>query len=669
MAPPPADTPLSLYLLSIQSLLLPRPKQVRLLDDSFAGSDEPVVATFGEWNDPSIQKALLDRLAQALSPLTRQPWLRVNPDDAAPNVRLRLHPGRGADEKGRGQAYKLKVDASGIEIEAFDASGIFYGLVTLQQWVTLHTREVARFRTVPGIDVEDTPDFRYRGVMLDISRNRVPRIDFLEGLIERLALLKINQLQLYTEHTFAYRGHEAVWQNASPLTPEEIQRLDRFCRERFIELVPNQNSFGHFHRWLVHEPYRALAECPEGIDHPFAHDREPFSLCPTDPGVFSLLEDLYDQLLPNFRSRTLNVGLDETFDLGKGRSAALCEDKGTTEVYLDFLRQVHRRVEARGYRMQFWGDIIVQKPELIDQLPRNAIALEWGYEADHPFDRHAKAFADSGLEFYVCPGTSSWNSLLGRTDNALGNLAAAAREGQRNHASGYLITDWGDFGHLQPPCVSYPGFLAGAAEAWNTGSAPGADDKAILADLVARHFLYDDSEARPSGDGFEDLNTAQSFASELVALGSAYLLPGDPPMNGSHLFYLLLFADQGLDQKRFRGLARKGLESARDRLTDYQISGKEPFERDGGIAQRELAWAAALASVGARLGLARLGDASDDIAGAIATANVPSAERQQLRRELKRLDKALPELWLERSREGGLERSRQQISRMIETLS
>src|SRR5262249_7107684 len=161
----------------------------------------------------------------------------------------------------------------------------------------------------------------------------------------------------YTEHTFAYRGHEAVWRDASPFTGEEILALDAFCRERHVELVPNQQSFGHLHRWLRHEPYRKLAEVPEGLHHPSALDPEPFSLCPLDPGSLALLEDLYDQLLPHFSSRLFDAGLDETFDLGRGRSAEECRRRGRGAVYLDFLRAVEERVRARGARMQFWGDI------------------------------------------------------------------------------------------------------------------------------------------------------------------------------------------------------------------------------------------------------------------------------------------------------------------------
>jgi N-acetyl-beta-hexosaminidase len=177
------------------------------------------------------------------------------------------------------------------------------------------------------------------------------------------------------EHTFAYRGHEVVWEKASPFTGEEILALDAFCRQYHVALIPNQNSFGYMHRWLIHEPYRPLAECPDGVGHPFSPNHEPYSLCPTDPGSLALLADLYDQLLLRFSSPQLNVGLDETFDLGLGRSAQACTEKGSGRVYLEFLKQIHRLVSQRGRTMQFWGDIILHHPELIGELPQDAIAL------------------------------------------------------------------------------------------------------------------------------------------------------------------------------------------------------------------------------------------------------------------------------------------------------
>jgi hypothetical protein len=175
---------------------------------------------------------------------------------------------------------------------------------------------------------------------------------------------------------------------------------------------------------------------------------------------------LFDELLPHFSSRFFNIGCDETFDLGTGRSKEQLEELGGPRLYLEFLKEVATAAHSHGRIAQFWGDIVMEHPELVPELPKDLIALEWGYEANHPFAEHGAKFAASGIRFYVCPGTSSWLTLIGRTENAMGNLLNAAVNGKRNGAIGYLITDWGDFGHHQTLPVSYLGFAYGAAVSW-----------------------------------------------------------------------------------------------------------------------------------------------------------------------------------------------------------
>jgi hypothetical protein len=70
----------------------------------------------------------------------------------------------------------------------------------------------------------------------------------LREIVDLLARCRYNQFQLYTEHTFAYAAHPAVWEEADPLTPAEIRKLDAYCQIQGIELVANQNTFGHMER-------------------------------------------------------------------------------------------------------------------------------------------------------------------------------------------------------------------------------------------------------------------------------------------------------------------------------------------------------------------------------------------------------------------------------------
>jgi hypothetical protein len=137
--------------------------------------------------------------------------------------------------------------------------------------------------------------------------------------------------------------------------------------------------------------------------------------------------------------------------------------------------------------MMFWGDIILHHPELVKELPKDIVALNWGYEDSHPFAAETKIFARSKIPFYVCPGTSTWMTLIGRHDNALANLRQAAGAGRRHGALGYLNTDWGDGGHPQPLAVSYLPYLAGASLSWCGAS----HDDSLLAPVLDRDIFQD----------------------------------------------------------------------------------------------------------------------------------------------------------------------------------
>ncbi len=362
------------------------------------------------------------------------------------------------------EAYKLLIKENTIELSSSTNSGKYYGMKTLQQL----SRQVDEDGYLMNISIEDNPVFQNRAVMLDVSRNKVPTMESIYSLVDLWSELKLNQLQLYTEHTFAYKKHEKVWKDASPFTPEEIKELDTYCRERAIELIPNQNSFGHMERWLKYDEYKSMAEAPDGFDDPWGgHSDVSSTLYPESDKVMPFLSSLYDELLPCFSSNTLNVGGDETFDLGQGKSEDRCKEIGVGRVYLDFIKKLEKEVSSRGKKMQFWGDIILNHPELIEDIPKNLIAMNWGYEKDHPFETETKAFADAGIKFYVCTGTSAWNSIAGRWSNALGNIKSAAIHGLENGATGFMITEWGDNGHFQQFPVPVPGYMAGASAAWS----------------------------------------------------------------------------------------------------------------------------------------------------------------------------------------------------------
>lgn len=294
-----------------------------------------------------------------------------------------------------------------------------------------------------------------RGYHLDVSRCKIPTMATFERLVLILEKLGYNHLQLYTEHTFAYPEHEVVWRGWSPITPDEAKALDKLCAAHGIELVPNQNSFGHLDHWLKHPGYNDLAEVPKGGAYVNLWGgyvtKRPSALSPTNPRSIEFLAGLYDTLFPCFKSTYVNVGCDETHDL--------MPRANHHEVYVEFLNKIHALCAARAHTMMFWSDIIFEKPELLARIPEDAVCLDWNYEHDAPFEKRAAYLEKSGRPFLLCPGTSAWGSLFGRTGNMMTNVLKAVSAAKKHGAKGVLLTDWGDGGHPQPWLVSIPALV------------------------------------------------------------------------------------------------------------------------------------------------------------------------------------------------------------------
>lgn len=338
----------------------------------------------------------------------------------------------------------------------------------------------ARCADVPAAAPESVPAaVPVRGFMLDVSRGRVPTMSALFSLIDVLEKLRFNQLQLYVEHTFAFARHEVVWRDASPLTAEEIRAADAYCSARGIELVPNLNSLGHVERWLKHEAYRHLAECPDGFFHEVFKMHRAAGTFAVGEESADFMGELYREFLPNFSSEKFNVGGDEPWELGQGRSRALCEKIGRRAAYVGQMIRLKKRAEACGKKIMFWGDVLLgEDGALPPEFLAGTIPVVWGYEAGHPFDaqcfRVRAALEEisggngrgnaGGAEFYLAAGTSSWLSFGTRQTNAFANIRAACAAARRHGARGVLLTAWGDFGYHNPYSANLLPLIFASAE-------------------------------------------------------------------------------------------------------------------------------------------------------------------------------------------------------------
>ena len=360
------------------------------------------------------------------------------------------------------QGYTLEITEDAVVLKGNDAAGLLNAVQTLRQIIQQCGWDL------PCLTIEDSPFYPNRGFYHDVTRGRTPTMSFLKQLADQACLYKINQLQLYVEHTYLFRDITEMWRVGTPLTAEEIMELDDYCFERGIELVPSLSSFGHLCELLRTKSYCDLCELENADQTPSTMPARMLhhTLNPIDPRSIELAKKMIAEFMPLFRSRQFNLCADETFDLGKGRSKEAMEKQGESQLYIGFVKELAEFIVSKGRRPMFWGDIVVRFADAVKVLPEGTICLNWAY---HPTvtEDSARILAQAGAIQYMCPGVCGWNQLMNLHRASYENITRMARFGKAWNAIGLLNTDWGDFGHINDPRFSLPGMIYGAHFGWS----------------------------------------------------------------------------------------------------------------------------------------------------------------------------------------------------------
>ena len=371
------------------------------------------------------------------------------------------------------EEYRLTITAEGITIASSCDEGFFRAATSLRQMLRRGKGQL------PLCEISDKPEIDRRGYMLDISRGRMPKVETIKTMIDFLAALKYNEFQLYMEgDCFKYAAYPKETADFDCLTPEDIRELDAYCKDRFIDLVPNQNSFGHMYTWLRKPDFHHLGLFER-------EDQVPSTLNPLLDESFEFVCNLYESLLPHFSSQYVNIGLDEAYGLGRYQIEEYCRQKGKDVVFMEWLNKLNDHiVEKYGKTVMFWADMIYNYPQSYHMVPKGAVALEWGYELiqSQRMTDHCIAYRDAGVRYYVCPSCNTHGSLTSRMDVTTFNIRTCAELAVEYGAEGLLLTDWGDGGHAQFGVWSMVPVALSGQYGWNTGARQ--DGESFKADFI-----------------------------------------------------------------------------------------------------------------------------------------------------------------------------------------
>jgi hexosaminidase len=403
-----------------------------------------------------------------------------------------------SDEEG----YVLAVGARGVVVAGNTPAGTFYGLQTLKQLV----RGEGGAARVQGVRIADWPSMRWRAVSDDISRGPVPTLEYFKRQIRTEAMFKLNMHSLYMEHVLRYDSHPLIAPEGGALTKGEMRELVTYARRYHVTLVPEQQTFGHMHKALKLEKYDELAEVPYGD-----------VMTPKDEGTYKLVADMYKELDPLFPGEFFHIGADETFELGRGRSAEDVKARGIGPVYFDHLKRVRELLSPYKRRLMFWGDIALNHPDLLPSVPHDMIAMNWDYSPKPSYESRINLFKNAGLQQFVCPGVQSWNQIFPNTDAASVNIVNFVRDGQRADVLGVMNTQWDDDGESLFEMDWY-GVALGAAASWQDLRETRGDTQRVVSDFERD---FDWAFFRHEGDSLTKATRALGRADTLLGVNNS----------------------------------------------------------------------------------------------------------------------------------------------------
>ena len=390
------------------------------------------------------------------------------------------------------EEYELTVRQEGIEIIHSTQEGAFRAISTLAQILAQ-----AEENAVPCVKIHDMPDIPVRGIMIPVYEENIPKLETLYQTVDLMAALKYNMVQLYFDSVvFEYDSMGKYTQGKAVITKEEIHSLDRYCRERHIELMANQEALGHMASWLKYEEFKDLAiTTQQGV---------PFTVNPLLEETFAFAKRLFDDLLPHFSSANVHIGMDEAYGLGLAETAQYCETFGEASLLADYITKLSRYIKEKYHkRCMFWGDYAAKYHDTLKKLPKDVIFVDWGYEPGHSFDRNILACRKEGLDVYVSPGTQTWGTFSGRTDVMIQNIFDAAEAARFHKAKGFFLTNWGV---TYQPAMTNLSYAFGGAFAWNAGyndsiAESGNEDNCRYRNMAVRSVLryYDTVVLKSAG--------------------------------------------------------------------------------------------------------------------------------------------------------------------------
>ena len=339
------------------------------------------------------------------------------------------------------------------------------------------------------------------GIMLDTARNAVPKIDTLKTYIQMMSLLGYNYLELYVEDVFEVLNEPKIGYMRGKYSIEDLKSLDEYAYSFGVEIVPCIQTLAHLERIFMHDTYHSINDIED-------------VLLVGEARTYELIENMLKTTKETFKSKRINIGMDEAFRLGLGQYLSKNGYQTKTEIMLKHLNEVGKLLKKYNYNAMMWADMFFQMSggnyhlddieitdEIIKQVPKDITLIFWEYYDTkfETYDRKFKQIRRMTDNYSFAGGAWKWCGFTPLNKFTLKSMEASIAACHKHNIDDFLVTAWGDDG----------------AE---------ASHYSILPSLIyASLAFYDIDDKEKAYDSFAELLSNYTF-SELMDLDTLNIL-------------------------------------------------------------------------------------------------------------------------------------------------
>ena len=289
--------------------------------------------------------------------------------------------------------------------------------------------------------------FNSIGVMLDMSRNAVMNIEALKRYMKLLAQMGYNTVMLYTEDTYEIEGEPYFGYMRGRYSKQELKELDEYAAGLGIELIPCIQTLAHLAatlRWNL-----------------FPSDVHDIMLV-GDNRCYELIDRMFASCAECFKSRKIHIGMDEAFNLGRGKYLDQHGLVARNEIMKAHLARVVEIASKYDFKPMIWSDMLFRSwsdnkyrierteipKEYLDVLPPEVTPVYWDYyqTEEKPYDDMLYNHEQFGREVWFAGGVWTWVGITPMNAYSLRTMIPAIDACRRHGVKNIFFTMWGDNG-------------------------------------------------------------------------------------------------------------------------------------------------------------------------------------------------------------------------------